>query len=292
VSNGRGSRDSKGPHRIFEAILRPIFLLQWTKCYIHEREKVPAVSTPIRRILVVSKRPYDAIRELSVHFEVGTRGEICVAIGGDGTFLEATRKVDCPILLIRGGEKDSLGFRADARLDELPTVIERLKKGDYHLEEHRKLRIDYGGDSFEAVNDAVLFRANPGVIHLRVDYFDERGGVEPLFPDVVKGDGIIIARQIGSTAYNYFANGPIILSGDVAVVTSIVANYRFSSISDHDFRVELLKNVGSLQRDGVEVGRLKMHDAFTVSRSDKLVQIVRLRGMESFSRKLTRLSSF
>jgi len=246
----------------------------------------------IRRIVIVAKRPYEAAKELSKHFEVEDQGEICVAIGGDGTFLEATRKVDCPILLVRSGEKNSLGFHADARLDELPAVIERLKTGEYRVDKHRKLRITYGGDSFYAVNDAVLFRANPGVIHFNVSYFGERGEEEPLFPDAVKGDGVIIARQIGSTAYNYFANGPIIFSGDVAVVTPIVANYRFSIITDHDFRVELLKNVGSLQCDGVEVGRLRVNDAFTVSRSDKIVEIVRLRGMESFSEKLRRLSSF
>jgi NAD+ kinase len=246
----------------------------------------------VRRIVIVAKRPYEAVEELSKHFEVGEQGEICVAIGGDGTFLEATRKVDCPILLIRSGEKNSLGFHADARLDEFPTVIERLKTGDYEVEEHRKLRITYGGASFHAVNDVVLFRANPGVIHFRVSYFDERGEVEPLFPDAVKGDGVIIASQIGSTAYNYFAHGPIILSGDMAVVTPIVANYRFSIVCDHDFRVELLKNVGSLQCDGVEVGRLKVNDTFTVSRSDRMVRIVRLRGMESFSEKLARLSRF
>jgi len=246
----------------------------------------------IRRIVIVSKRPYEAVRELSEHFEVGDQGEICVAIGGDGTFLEATRKVDCPILLIRGGEKDSLGFHADARLDALPKIIERLKRGDYDVEKHRKLRITYGGNSFDAVNDAVLFRANPAVIHFGVSYFDERGEEEPLFPGVIRGDGVIIARQIGSTAYNYFAHGPIILGGDVAVVTPIVANYRFSIVSDRHFKVELLKNVGSLQCDGIEVGRLKAHDAFTVTRSDKMVQIVRLRGMESFSEKLARLGSF
>jgi len=246
----------------------------------------------IKRIVIVSKRPYEATKELSKHFEVGDRGEICVAIGGDGTFLEATRKVDCPILLIRSGEKNSLGFHADARLDELPTVIEKLKTGDYSVEKHRKLRIAYRGEFFDAVNDAVLFRANPGVIHFRVNYFDERGEVEPLYPDVVKGDGIIIARQIGSTAYNYFSHGPIILNGDVAVVTPIVANYRFSIVSDSDFRVELLKNVGSLQCDGAEIGRLGVNDFFTVSRSDKVVQIVRLRGTESFSEKLARLTDF
>jgi NAD+ kinase len=246
----------------------------------------------VQRIVIVSKRHYEAEEELSKYFEVGEKGEICVAIGGDGTFLEATRKAECPILLIRSGEKNSLGFHADARVDELSTVIERLKNGSYHVEKYRKLRVTFDGNSFEAVNDVVLFRANPGVIHFRVSYFGERGEVEPLYPDVVRGDGIIISREIGSTAYNYYSHGPIILGGDVAVVTPICANYRFSIVSDHDLNVELLKNTGSLQCDGVEVVKLSVKDIFNVSRSDKSLQIVRLKGMESFSEKLARLSNF
>ncbi|MCJ7633038.1 NAD(+)/NADH kinase [Candidatus Bathyarchaeota archaeon] len=246
----------------------------------------------IQRIVVVTKRPSPEIKELSKHFEIGEKGELCVAVGGDGTFLEAARKVDCPILLIRSGETNSLGFHASVNLQELPKVIERLKKGDYSVEKHRKLRVTYRGDSFEAVNDAVLFRANLGAIHFKANYFDDRGSLEPLYPGIVRGDGIIISREIGSTAYNYFAHGPIILDRDIAVVTPICANYRFSIVSDHDFSIELLKNTGFLNCDGVKVGGLDINDAFSVSRSDKIVQLVRFKGMESFSGKLSRLIDF
>jgi NAD+ kinase len=246
----------------------------------------------IQRIVVISKRPSPEIKELSKHFEICEKGELCIAIGGDGTFLEAARKVDCPILLIRSGETNSLGFHASAHMQELPQVIKRLKKGDYSVEKHRKLRVTYRGDSFEAVNDAVLLRASLGTIHFKVDYFDERGSLEALYPGTVRGDGLIISREIGSTAYNYFANGPIILDGDIAVVTPICANYSFSIVSDHDFSIELLKNAGFLSCDGVKVGELDVNDVFYVSRSDKIVQIVRFKGMESFSGKLSRLIDF
>jgi NAD+ kinase len=245
----------------------------------------------IQRIVVVTKRPSTEIKELSKHFEIGDKGELCVAIGGDGTFLEAARKVDCPILLIRSGETNSLGFHATANLQELPKIIERLNKGDYYVEKYRKLRITFRGNSFEAVNDAVLFRENLA-IHFKANYFDGGGSLEPLYPSIVRGDGIIISREIGSTAYNYLAHGPIILDKDIAVVTPICANYRFSIVSDHDFSIELLKNRGFLNCDGMKVGELDVNDTFYVSRSDKSVQIVRFKGSESFSGKLSRLIDF
>ena len=34
----------------------------------------------IRRIVIVTKRPYEAAKELSKHFEVGDKGDICVAL--------------------------------------------------------------------------------------------------------------------------------------------------------------------------------------------------------------------
>jgi NAD+ kinase len=249
-------------------------------------------STEVRRIAVIARRKYPEIQELGKHFDIVDKGDLCVAIGGDGTFLKAARSYDCPILLVRSGEQNSLGFHADTSLQQLPTVIEKLKKGDYYIEKHRKLRVSYQDSCFEAVNDAVLFRANLDVIHFKVNYFDDKGRVESLYPGIVRGDGIIIARQIGSTAYNYFAHGPIILSGDVSVVTPITANYRFSVVSDHDFSVELLKNSGFLNYDGVEIGKLEEGNTFNVSRSDKSIKIVRFGWAERFSEKLARLSHF
>jgi NAD+ kinase len=249
-------------------------------------------STEVGRISIIARRKYPEIQELEKHFDIVEKGDLCLAIGGDGTFLKAARSFDCPILLVRSGEQNSLGFHADTNLQQLPTVIERLKKGDYYLEKHRKLRVSFQDDNFEAINDAVLFRANLDVIHFKVNYFDDRGEAKALYPGVVRGDGIIVARQIGSTAYNYFAHGPIILSGDVSVVTPIAANYRFSIVSNHDFSVELLKNTGFLNYDGVEIGKLVEGDIFTVSRSDKSIKIVRFDWAESFSEKLARLSHF
>ncbi len=246
----------------------------------------------LRRISIVNKRPYPAVEELAKHFEVGKDGEICIAIGGDGTFLEATRNHDCPILLVRGGETDSLGFHADATLKELPTVIERLKTGAYTVEKQAKLRITFGGNVFQATNEAALLRATPSAIHCKVDYYDDSGRESPLYPGDIRGDGVIISRQIGSTAYNYYTRGPILFGVDVAVVTPVTANYRFSIVCDRCFHVELRKSIGCLEYDGIEAAHLKKGDAFTVSRSDKMVSIVRLDALESFAEKLGRLLAF
>jgi NAD+ kinase len=246
----------------------------------------------LHRIAVVSKRPYSALEELARHFKVCDDGEICIAVGGDGTFLEAARKHDRPILLIRGGEADSLGFHAEADIKNLNKVIERLKSGAYTVEKYPKLRIGFMGSFFDAVNDAVLVRSGSKVIHCRIEYYDDKGVARSLYPGAVRGDGIVIARQLGSTAYNFFAHGPVLFGIDAVVVTPISANYRVSVVSDRSFRVELIKGVGSLQYDGLEISRVNVGDSFTVARSDKVVRVVRLEDAESFSDRLGRLLTF
>jgi len=258
--------------------------------YILEPVNYPFMG--LQRISIVTKRLYPAVDELKKHFEVVEDGEVCIAIGGDGTFLEATRTHDSPILLIRGGEADSLGFHADTTLKELPAVIERLKAGAYTIEKQAKLRITFGDKVFEAANEAALLRATPSAIHCRVSYYDDYGRRSPLYPGDIRGDGVIISRQIGSTAYNFHTRGPVLFGVDVAVVTPVSANYRFSIVCDRCFHLELRKSIGWLEYDGVEAARLKKGDTCTVTRSDKMVRIVRLDALEFFAEKLGRLLAF
>ncbi len=246
----------------------------------------------IECVSIVKKRSYPELEIIEKNLQISDHGEICLAIGGDGTFLRAAGKFDCPILHIRSEEKNSLGCRADVSLSEIEEVIADLKQGRYLIERYPKLRIKYQNHTYNAVNDAVLFRAGPKAIHFAVKYYDDEGNELPLYPEDVRGDGIIFTRQIGSTAYNYFAHGPILFDVDTFIVTPISANQTFSIITDKGFRIEITKSIGFLEYDGVNIAKLQVGNSFTVTKSDKTVKIVRLKRREKFSDKLTRLKSF
>ncbi|MFH0896912.1 MAG: hypothetical protein V1850_02540 [Candidatus Bathyarchaeota archaeon] len=246
----------------------------------------------VGRVSIVKKRAYPELGMIEKNFQISDHGEICFAVGGDGTFLRAAEKFDCPILHIRSEEKNSLGCRADVSLSEIKEVIADLKQGRYIIERHPKLRVTYRNQTCNAVNDVVLFRAGPKAIHFAVDYYDNEGDELQLYPEDVRGDGIIFTRQIGSTAYNYFAHGPVLLDLDTFIVTPISANHAFSIVTNKDFRVEITKGIGFLEYDGVNIAKLRLGDSFTVTKSDKTVKIVRLKRREKFSDKLARLESF
>jgi NAD+ kinase len=246
----------------------------------------------IKRISIVKRKEYPQVSRIEENFEIRDKGEICIAIGGDGTFLEAARKFDVPILHIRGGEKESLGFHADVALKEVDVIIRELQSGSYSIKEYPKLRIKHKRGVTDAVNDAVLFRGNPKSVHCKICHFDEEGKKALIYPSDIKGDGVIFSRQIGSTAYNFSAHGPIIYGVDVIAITPISANFKFSIISNKDFSVKVTKNIGLLQCDGIEIDRLLKGDEFTVNRSKKVIKVIKLKKMEGFSEKLARLLKF
>jgi NAD+ kinase len=246
----------------------------------------------IRRISIVKRKDYPQVSRIEENFEIRDKGEICIAIGGDGTFLEAARKFDIPILHIRGEEKESLGFHADVTLKEVDGIIRELQSDMYSIKEYPKLQITHKSGITDVVNDAILFRGNPKSIHCKIYNYEEKRKRALIYPSDIKGDGVIFSRQIGSTAYNFSAHGPIIYGVDVIVITPISANFKFSIISNKDFSVKVTKNIGSLQCDGVEVDRLSKEDVFTVNRSKKVVKVIKLKKVEGFSEKLARLLKF
>jgi NAD+ kinase len=245
----------------------------------------------IKSVKVIKKRAYPEIKQIENHFQISDEGEVCLAIGGDGTFLRAAKRCKRPILHIRGGEETSLGFHAENTLSNIREVINELKQGNYYIDKYSKLRIKHRNQVYNAVNDIVLFRVSSKAIHFTISYYD--GGHKfPLYPETIRGDGVIFTRQIGSTAYNYFAKGPILFDISAVVVTPITTNYGFSIVSNKDFQIKIMKGRGILECDGVNFLKLNRGKTFTVTRSDKIVQVIRLKKGERFPKKLARLQKF
>ncbi|UCH02362.1 MAG: NAD(+)/NADH kinase [Candidatus Bathyarchaeota archaeon] len=245
----------------------------------------------INKIRVVKKRDYPGLGKLYDAFDVSDDGEICLTIGGDGTFLKAAREFTGPILPIREGGRDSLGFNADYTLADIDKVIHGLRNKLFTIEEYSKLKFTYDRTVYNAINDVILYRVNAKTVHCRIYYFEDKSK-KLLYPADLKGDGVIFSGQIGSTAYNFIANGPIIYGLDIITVTPIMANYRTSVVCNKEFYVEITKNIGYIEYDGIKLDELSKGDSFTIKKSDKKIQIIKLKEKESFSKKLSRLFNF
>jgi NAD+ kinase len=143
--------------------------------------------------------------------------ELAVVLGGDGTMLRALTRflgTGVPVIGVNFGR---VGFLSSIRQDELETGLARVFAGEYEVVEMPTIEVEYGGDRFVAVNDAVVTSAMLGrMVELEWAVGGEDLGTQPC-------DGIICATPSGSTAYNLSNGGPVLVWGLDAVAISFVA---------------------------------------------------------------------
>jgi NAD+ kinase len=245
------------------------------------------------RIKIVKKKKYKQLEPLYDNFEVVSTGDICIAVGGDGTFVRAAKEYSGPILPIRSEERGSIGYYSDVNLDDIEFVVKNLKQKNFTVEKlENKIEIEYRGKKYYAVNEALLHNVLEEV-SFKI-YEIRKGRRQEIYPYIMSGDGILITSSIGSTAYNKSAGGPILLVPDVMCLTFLNTDgpYRNSIVIDSSKTIEIAitKYHGLLRYDGVEIERLKAGDTFRVRVSKQELKIVRFNNKkEELARKLDRI---
>ncbi len=136
-------------------------------------------------------------------------GSDCVlALGGDGTVLQAVHEMQGREIPLLGVNLGTLGYMTEVEPVNLPHALDRLLKGDYKTE-HRmmlsgKVITHPDAEDEWALNDIVITRSGPmQIINYRVY-------VNGLFLHEYNGDGVIITTPTGSTGYNLSAGGPLV----------------------------------------------------------------------------------
>jgi NAD+ kinase len=140
---------------------------------------------------------------------LGTRADVAIVVGGDGTMLSIARRLapfDVPLIGINQGR---LGFLTDIPIAQMEPLLEAMLAGSY-VEERRTLlaaeviRADGTREGAFALNDVVLNRGGGGtMIECAVE-------IDGGFVYSMRADGIIVATPTGSTAYALSAGGPIL----------------------------------------------------------------------------------
>lgn len=140
---------------------------------------------------------------------IGARAELAVVLGGDGTMLNAARRLarfDVPLVGVNQGR---LGFMTDIALGAMTESITALLEGRFSREQRFLLNAEIlrdGEPEFQtlALNDVVVNKGDIGrMIELEVK-------VDGELIHVLRADGLIVSTPTGSTAYALSANGPIL----------------------------------------------------------------------------------
>jgi NAD+ kinase len=144
--------------------------------------------------------------------------DVVVVLGGDRGLLHYFHQMvgdSPPVLGIY--ESDSTGFLAQVETKNLDIAINRIKSGDYSINEVSRVGVKVDGKEVEPVlNDVAIFPYKSATLmehKLKIDGDD-------VWHD--NSDGVIISTPIGSTAYSMSAGGPMVLpKAKVFVIVSV-----------------------------------------------------------------------
>jgi NAD+ kinase len=133
------------------------------------------------------------------------RAEIVVALGGDGTMLQALREAMVRRIPVFGMNCGSVGFLMNEYADD--RLLERLRaaKPTRITPLHMHVTDRWGGEHDAlALNEVSLFRTSYQAVKVEI-LVDGKTQMPELICD-----GVLLATPAGSTAYNLSAHGPIL----------------------------------------------------------------------------------
>lgn len=141
--------------------------------------------------------------------ELARRCELMIAVGGDGTLLQAGHVCAAHGVPIIGVNLGRLGFLVEIPPRGFRERFDAILAGEYRLEERAMLAATHVRDGeplerFAACNDVTVRNKNPA----RMIEMETR--IDGVFLNTIWSDGIIVATPTGSTAYALSSGGPLL----------------------------------------------------------------------------------
>lgn len=151
------------------------------------------------------------IPDATVTEDNGFSADVAISMGGDGTFLEAARKVGDKQIPILGINMGRLGFLADFTPEDIEYAIGKACSGELNCVGRSVLEVEYSAGQPQgypyAINEvAVLKRDNSSMISICVEVGGE-------YLTTYQADGIIVNTPTGSTGYALSVGGPVMMPG-------------------------------------------------------------------------------
>ncbi|MEM7053620.1 MAG: NAD kinase [Pseudomonadota bacterium] len=149
------------------------------------------------------------------------QADVLVALGGDGFMLHTLHehhRLDLPVF---GMHLGNVGFLMNRFAEE--GLLERIEQAiSFDLNPLQMQVTDIHGRSHSgvAINEVALLRQTSQAAHIRI-WVNQVERVEHLI-----ADGVLVATDAGSTAYNLSAHGPILPLGTDAVVLTPISPFR------------------------------------------------------------------
>lgn len=217
--------------------------------------------------------------------------EVAVALGGDGTLLQAAHRLQESQLPLMGFNIGSLGYLTCVDEAHFDVALRALREDRYRISERITLagqvrRRDGSVEDVDllALNEIVALRGATGkLVRLGLTLDDRQ-------VTTYACDGLIVATPTGSTAYSLSAGGPILVPGTQALAIGVICPHALGArplvIPESTvvgIRVEGSNTPLLLAVDGVDGCTLDNGDVVIVRRSEQKVRIVLLEDHDPYA---------
>ncbi len=214
--------------------------------------------------------------------------DVLIAVGGDGTMLQAAHLLHQTATPILGVNLGFLGFLTSVSQGDLEQALDYLVAGNFTLSERMAISCTVwrGGEKLgesRALNDVVIGWGQS----TRIITIDVTVDGDPVTS--YRCDGIVVATPTGSTGHSLSAGGPIVHPETPALLINVISPHALTArpvvlpqqhvigITVAESHKELLGSI-----DGQETYKLRQGDRLVVRASPDRVRFVHLPGYNYF----------
>jgi NAD+ kinase len=206
---------------------------------------------------------------------------VCVfVLGGDGTFLSASRWLGSHKIPLIGAKFGDVGFLAEIAAENLFAAARRILENDYVIAERSRLLVKVLRNDEEITEETVL---NDMVINKGA--LARLANIETYINDhyltTYRSDGLIVASPTGSTAYSLAAGGPIMHPGVQGIIINPICPFTLTNRcmilpNTVNIKIKLAKKTTDIfiTFDGQEVLEITDQDTVLISKSPHPLKVI------------------
>lgn len=213
--------------------------------------------------------------------------DFVIALGGDGTILEAAEHCGMRAIPIMGINLGRVGFMTEIDIDDMQSACDALLSGDFKTEKRMMMSvcIRRGGESVccHALNDVVISKIDASMISISIHSDSEK-------INEYRADGLIMATPTGSTGYSLSAGGPVADPTMELFIASPICAHELHARpaimpADRPLRISISNELGNealVTLDGKEKAKISVFDEVVVTKSENYVQIVKIKNQSFY----------
>ncbi len=207
--------------------------------------------------------------------------DMVLAIGGDGTFINAAyifAKKNVPLLGIHIG---GLGFLTEVKASEISETFKNIVHNKFKIEERlmleaRVIRNNKTIKTVTGLNEVVIHKGKFTRIIKLKSYINKQ------YIGTFEGDGIIVATPTGSTGYSLSASGPIVVPGMKLLIINTICPHTLGirpivvpSSSIIDIKIDTEYEDMILSIDGIKALNIKQNDTISITESKYTTKLIK-----------------